>query len=147
MNPLVFLKGDTLGKTIYNALVLVAILGLVGYVGFGIVSGKFWHWRTNVANERADRAEAVAEMQTRNAVNASGAAENASLTRGNMDRDRIEITLKTEQAAVRAENATTTASDDGGLPPDLLRELEAARNDARSAADRLQRTRSGGKSP
>jgi len=142
MNPLVFLKGDTLGKTIYNGLVFVAILGLAGYIGVGIVSGKFWHWRADRADARADRAEAVAEVQTRNAANAEGAAENASFTRDNMDRDRIEITLKTEQAATRAENATTTVGNDGGLDPDLLRELEAARNSAGSAANRLQRARS-----
>jgi hypothetical protein len=147
MNPLVFLKGETLGKTIYNGLVFVAIIGLAGYIGLGIVSGKFWHWRADKANERADRAEAVAETASRNAANADGSAQNATFTRDNMDRDRIEITLKTEQAATRVENATTTVGDDGGLDPDLMRELEAARDNAGSAARRLQRAGSGPGAP
>lgn len=140
MNPLLLLKGETLGKTIYNSLVFAAVLFLVVYVGFGMVSGKFWHWRADKANERADRAEAVAEVAQHNADNANGSAENAAITRSNMDQGKLTITVKTEQAAEKYDGATTVVDDDGSLDVDLVRDIQAARNRAGAAADRLQRT-------
>lgn len=147
MNPLIFLKGETLGKTIYNVLVFLAALGLVGYLAFSMIAGKFWHWRADKANDRADHAEAVAAVQTRNATNADGSAANATITRDNMDRGKLEITVRTEQAAEKYDNATTIVSDSGDLDPDLVRDVEAARDRARSAADRLQRASAGRTAP
>lgn len=141
MNPLLLLKGDTLGKTIYNTLAALAILAVLTAVGFGVITGKFWKWKAGRAEDRAENAEAVAETATTNAQNANGSAENASMTRGRMDGGTFEIRLTTDQAATRAENYddSNDVRDASGLPVDLVRELESAEDRAGAAADRLQR--------
>lgn len=139
MNPLMLLKGDTLGKTIYNAFILIAVVGMLAFVGAAVVTGKFWHWRANVANERADRAEATAQVATRNAENANAGAANATATRQALDTQRVQISVTTEQSAQRVENGKALVDDSGDLDADLVRELDAARTRAGTAANRLQR--------
>lgn len=139
------LKGETLGKTIYNVVAAVLALLFVAALAYVLISGRFWKWKAERAETRADNAEAVAETATKNADNANGAAENASLTRGRMTGQTLDIRVTTEQAATRAENYGDPDTIDAasGLPADLVRELDDAEDRTRAAEDRLRRARSG----
>jgi hypothetical protein len=141
----VFLRGETLGKTIYNIVALVALAGLLLFFGWGVLTGKYWQWKADRMETRAENAEAIAGVATANANNANGAASNASTTRGNMDGQTVEVRIHTDDAARRAESYVPNDLDsvDGGVPADIVRELENAHDRARSAADRLQRKGAG----
>lgn len=142
MNPLMFLRGETLGKTIYNYVAAVVLLIVIIWVGWGLATGKYWKWKADRLETRAENAEAVAATATVNAENANGSAANATATRAGMDGQTIEIRVRTEDAARRIETHVPTDVDaDGAVPADILRELESAHDRAGAAADRLQRTR------
>lgn len=135
------LVGATLGQTIYNYLAAIALIGLLLFGSYVLITGKFWHWRADVANKRADNAEAAAEISQGNADRANGAAENATFTREQMDAGKLDIHVTTTAAAERAEkyDPTNDPDFDGGVSDDLVRELEAAKARAGAASNRLQR--------
>lgn len=140
MNPLLLLRGDTLGKTIYNTLAAVALLGVLSWVGWGIVSGKYWKWKADRLEDRAELAEENAKTAQGNAHSADVGAANASQTRATMDGGTFEIRLTTDAAAGRAESYDAINDDSSdSLPADLVRELDAAKDRAGAAANRLQR--------
>lgn len=141
ISPLVLLKGKTLGQTIYNYIAAGVLVFVLLLVAWGIISGKFWKWKAQRAEDRADVAEANAEVAQGNAISANAGAENATVTRGNMDAGSLNIRFITDQAATRAENHddSNPVRDDGALPDDLVRELDEADDRARAAANRLQR--------
>lgn len=144
---LLFLKGDTLGKTVYNVLKLLAALGVVAWLVFALVTGRIYEWRLNRATDRAETAEATAQVATKAAADSDAAAVNATDTRGRVDRVVVEVQNQTQQAVERARNYEGSIPADGSLPADLVRELEEARTRATTAANRLQRTGTGGTSP
>lgn len=132
------LRGDTLGRTVYNVLAALAVLAVLAFLAF---SG-FQSWRIGNLKDRAESAEANAAAQTKAADDNAGAALNATATRAAVDNAILQIRVTTEQAAARAAaNESNAPGDDGSPSADLLRELEEARTRATSAADRLQRTR------
>lgn len=135
----VTIKGETLGKTIYNVAVLVAIVCIVGYVGFVAISGRVWEWRAHRAENRADSAEATAKVAVKAATDSDGAAGNATLTRSRVDVVVSDIRSRSEEAAGRAVNYEGDVPTDGTLPDDLVRELDEATDRASGAANRLQR--------
>ena len=139
--PLALLKGKTLGQTIYNYIAAGVLLFVVALIAWGLISGKFWKWKAERAEDRADVAEANAAVAQGNAISANAGAENATITRGNMDAGSLNIRFITDQAATRAENHddSNPVGDDGALPADLVRELDEADDRARAAANRLQR--------
>jgi len=147
LNPLLLLRGKTLGGTIYRSLIAVAVLGLLAYVGFVIVTGRWANWklrRTEAVLEVTQQRAAVAEI---NATNADGAAANASVTRADMDLSTSTIRETAAAAAERIENDVDElplpegADPAPGLDPSVVRELETADRKARAAADRLLGTR------
>lgn len=139
------LVGTSLGATVYNYVAAAALLGLLMFGAYILLTGKYWKWQANRANDRADVAEENAATAQGNADRANGAAGNATLTRQNMDRGKLDITVTTNAAAARAEkyDPTNDPDYDGGVSPELVRELEAAQNRARAASDRLQRKGAG----
>lgn len=140
MNPLLLLKGDTLGKTIYNTVAFVALLVGLSYLGFGLVTGKYYKWQAGRQEDRADRAESNLKVATKNADDANTGAAIGNETRGKMDKSTVDIRVFTDKGAGRVENyESDTANDDGTLPDDIVRELNAAHARARAAADQLQR--------
>lgn len=141
INPLPLLRGETLGKTIYNVAAACALVVILGLVVYNVVAGKVWKWRYERADARAETAEARAETAETNARNADGALDNAATSRAIMDRDTEANRSATETAARRAEtygNASTATRDDGRLPVDLVRELDDAEARADAAARRLR---------
>lgn len=148
MNPLTLLKGDTLGKTIYNVLAAIALASIVGWFGWGVVTGKYWKWQAQRQEDRADRAEQQAATAQGNANSANYGALNASQTRANMSTAAIDIRLLTEQAAGRAETYDPNDFDsNGAMPTNVVRELDAAEDRAGTAADRLRGKRAGRTNP
>jgi hypothetical protein len=133
------LKGPTLGQTVYNVLAAAALLGVLSWVGIGVASGKFWKWRAHSLEDRAIGAENRAATAETNAANANGSAANATQTRAAIDAGTLSIRVTTEQAAGRVEYGAYDIGDDGSLPPDLVRDVDAAHDRARAAANRLQR--------
>ena len=140
-NPLLMLKGDTLGKTVYNVLAAAAVTVIAVWFAFVLISGQLWRWYAGRQSDRADRAESAAQIATHNAASANAGAANAGQTRATMDAQRVNVHVTTEQAATRAESYDPTRYDldDGAVPDELVRELEAARRRAGAAADRLRR--------
>jgi hypothetical protein len=138
MNPLSLLRGDTLGKTLYNYAVAILVVVAIAWGGWTVAKGKFWHWRADTQSARADRAEANAATAQTNATNATGAAVNATQTRAAMDTGTNTARTNTAEAVKRINAHVPTPVAASGVPdPDLVRELRAAHDRARSAADRL----------
>lgn len=139
------LAGATVGATVYNYAVAIALVGLLIFGGYVILTGKWYQWRADVANKRADVAEENAAVAQGNADRANGAAENAAITREKIDAGKLDIIVTTNAAATRAEKYDPTIDPDydGGVSPDLVRELEAAQDRARTSANRLQRKGAG----
>lgn len=141
MNPLSLLRGDTLGKTVYNCIVAGLVVVLLSWAGWTAAKGKFWHWRADRQEVRADRAEAKAEVAAVNAINADGAAANATQTRAALDTATATARTNTAAAVKRINDHAPSPVSATGLPdPVVVRELDSAHDRARSAADRLQRT-------
>ena len=107
--------------------VLLAGLGLVGYV-------VYLRWQAS----KAEAAVATAVIAQGNADSANAGAANATTTRAAIDAATVDLRITTEQSARRIENASPV---DPGHPADpaILFELELAEDQARAAADRLQR--------
>lgn len=139
------LAGASVGATVYNYLAAGALLGLLVFGSYVVLTGKYWKWQAGRANDRADVAEENAATAQGNADRANGSAENATFTRQRMDDGKLDITVTTTQAAERAEKYDPTIDPDydGGVSPDLVRELEAAQDRARAAKNRLQRKGAG----
>lgn len=130
------LKGDTLGRTLYNVLALLAVLAFVGLLGMALVFGKGW----SVQRVKTAEARAGERVQAQAAENNAAAAANASATRAAVDSAIIQVRVTTDQTAARIEDAKHSVGPDGALPDDILRELDAATRRATAAGDRLQRT-------
>jgi len=137
------LVGKTLGQTIYRCLVAAALLALLAYLAVVVITGRWAEWklrRTEAALEVAVGKAAVAET---NAANADGAAQNATVTRAEMDASTSTIRDTAAAAAERIENDVdelpipTGADPSSDLDPSVLREIQAADRKARSAADRV----------
>lgn len=145
VNPLLLLRGPTLGATVYRCLIAAAVLALVAYIGVISFTGRWANWklrRTEAVLEVTQQRAAVAEI---NATNADGAAQNATVTRAEMDTSSSTIRDTAAQAAARIENDVEDlplpvgADASSDLDPRVLREIDAASSHARSAAARLQR--------
>jgi Tfp pilus assembly protein PilE len=139
---LALVPGDTLGKKLYNVAIALVVVGIVGWLAYQSLRGDFWKWRATRNDKRADVAEANVRVATRNAQQANGAATNATETRAAMDAATTSTRTNTAEAVRRITNAPAApVSVSGALSVDLVRELDAARDRAGTAADRLQRTR------
>lgn len=139
MNPFLFLKGETLGKTIYNVVVAVLIVAVLAWFGWTATKAKFWEWRADHNATRAEHAEANVVVAQRNATNATGAAQNATQTRAAMDTATATTRANTAAAVKRInDHASTPVADSGEPDASIMRELTAAHDRARTAADRLR---------
>lgn len=130
------LKGPTLGRTLYNVLVLLAALAFVSLLVLALIFGKGW----SLQRQKTADAQAGERVQARAAEANAGAASNAAQTRAAVDSAIIGVRTTTQEAATRIEDAKFTVGPDGALPDDLVRELDAATRRASAAGDRLQRT-------
>ena len=140
MNPLMLLKGDTLGKTIYNTLAFIAAVIVVLFLGFRIVTGNWYEWKYERAAKRADTAESNLKVSQENTRQATAATAIGAETTARMASGTLDIRLHTEQSAGSVENyESDMANDDGSLPPDIMRALTAAHDKAGAAANRLRR--------
>lgn len=128
----------TLGQTIYLGIVGALLLIAVGFFAWG----QFSSWRAGNWKDRAKDAQAAAGAAQANADSANAGAANATLTRQNMDAGTVTVRVETEAAARRIEgyaNRPAPVADLAPVDPDVVRELEAAEDRARAAADRLRR--------
>ena len=123
---------------------LAFVIFLVGMLVLWGLQAAWGGWSRNRLRDRAETAEAAAEIAQHNAGAANAGAEAATAARSALDEQLPPLRAATEsrsEAIDAYEDPDQTDAD--LLPPDagVLRQLEIQEREARAAADRLRRTR------
>lgn len=131
---------ETAGRCLAAAL----LLGFLSWAAWGQVKGKFWAWRADVWKERAQTAAENAERQRKLYDHSDFGAGNATRTRRQTDKNVTNTRGETESSAQRIEHETAAPRPLGAGPYRMPVELEKGAAAYGAAADRLQRTGTGG---